>query len=50
MDITLVGGILLGLITEILRHGLELIGSIEKNIFQMYLRDDFLESCQIIFR
>jgi hypothetical protein len=47
IDIPLVGG--LGLIIEILRHGLELIGSSYirsgKNVFWMYLRDPFLESC-----
>jgi hypothetical protein len=41
MDILLVVGILLGLIIEIMRHGLELIGScylrIGKNNFQMYV-------------
>lgn len=49
MNIPFVGRILLGLIIDIMRHGLELIGScylqIGKNIFWMYLRDAFLNFC-----
>lgn len=49
VDIPFVGGILVGLIINIMRHDLELIGScylqIGKNIFWMYLRYTFLDFC-----